>query len=541
LHALADRLGDDLSLGRRPGFQRLARESTYTSYGRVGHSPARYNVPGRVLIDRSNTFFYDETNVAGCVDLVRRSRKPLQELSWASIGNVLTVIQIREALSRNVLVPWQAWRPEQFKTMRQLNDADRGGFTFAPDVGVHEAVHELDFSSLYPNIICEYNVSPEKIRCDCHSGREDVSGLGYCICDERGYLPDVLQPLIDDRDDIRAEMRATDDPERLAELEGRSDAIKWILVSCFGYQGFSNAKFGRIECHEAINAFARETLLNAKTALEDGGWRVVHGIVDSIWVTPVEGVEQKSLDALAAEITADAGIRLEHEAEYDWVAFVPLRDSDAGALTKYFGSVAGEDEYKFRGIECRQRSTSPFVADVQQELIGVYDERRSPEAVCDRVDAALRRLREGDVDPKDLVVKSRVSKHVEEYQHSTRTVAALESADYVGRDVRPGQSVEYVVVDNAKESQDRVALVDEAEEYDAEYYAEQLIRAAEIVLSPLGWRESEIREYLADRTDAGFSAYTKPYDGDDVFPLRARSDYVAVQSCRYCLTTLTPL
>ncbi|WP_309221884.1 DNA polymerase domain-containing protein [Halorussus sp. MSC15.2] len=164
LHSLADRLGYDLQLGRRPGFQQLARESTYTSYGQVGHSPARYNVPGRVVINRSNTLFYDETNIAGCIDLVRRSGKPLQELSWASIGNVLTAVQIRKALSRDVLVPWQAWRPKQFKTMRQLNDADRGGFTFAPDVGVHEEVHELDFSSLYPNIICEYNVSPEKTR-----------------------------------------------------------------------------------------------------------------------------------------------------------------------------------------------------------------------------------------------------------------------------------------------------------------------------------------------------------------------------------------
>jgi DNA polymerase I len=249
LHNLADRLGYDLQLGRRPGFQQLARESTYTSYGRTGHSPARYNVPGRVVVDRSNTLFYAETNIAGCIDLVRRSSKPLQELSWASIGNALTAIQIREALSRNVLVPWQAWRPEQFKTMHQLHDADRGGFTFSPDVGVHEGVHELDFSSLYPNIICEYNVSPEKIRCECYGERSDVPGLGYCICDERGYLPDVLQPLIDDRDEIKAKIRETDDPERLAELEGRSGAIKWILVSCFGYQGFSNAKFGRIECH----------------------------------------------------------------------------------------------------------------------------------------------------------------------------------------------------------------------------------------------------------------------------------------------------
>jgi DNA polymerase I len=260
-------------------YQQLASRSTYSSYGRIGHSPARYNVPGRAIIDESNTFFYGETNLDGVLDLVSRSRKPVQELAWASIGNVLTAIQVCEAHDRGVLVPWNSWRHEFYKPMGTLHDADRGGFIFAPEVGVHEDVHELDFSSLYPNIICTRNVSPDVIRCDCHSDRDDVPGLGYSICDERGYLVDILQPIIDARDEIKAairrEQQQTDpDEDRLAELKGRSGALKWILVACFGYQGFSNAKFGRIEVHEAINAFAREILLteNSDWKPAAGGW-----------------------------------------------------------------------------------------------------------------------------------------------------------------------------------------------------------------------------------------------------------------------------
>ncbi len=306
---------EEFTLSRWPDVdsQQLAGQSTYTSYGRVGHSPARYNVPGRAIIDESATFLYDETNLAGVVDLVERSHKPVQELAWASIGTVLTAIQVREATARGVLVPWNSWRHELFKPMDTLHDADRGGFIFAPDTGVHEDVHELDFSSLYPNIICTRNVSPDVIRCDCHRDRADVPGLDYAICDERGYLVDVLEPIIEDRDAIKAairEERAADDPDedRLAALEGRSDALKWILVACFGYQGFANAKFGRIECHEAINAFAREILLDAKQRLEAGGCEVVHGIVDSIWVTPAPDVplgDQTDLDTLAADITIE--------------------------------------------------------------------------------------------------------------------------------------------------------------------------------------------------------------------------------------------
>ncbi|WP_233752225.1 MULTISPECIES: type B DNA-directed DNA polymerase [Halostella] len=520
LFETAREAGIDFQLGRRPGYRKRAGASTYESYGQVGHSPARYGVPGRAIIDRENTFFYRETNLSGCLDLVGRSGKPLQELAWASIGNVLTAIQIREAKSRGVLVPWRSWRAEFFKSMRQLGAADRGGYTLSPRAGLHEDVRELDFSSLYPNIIVTRNVSPETVRCDCHLDRADVPELGYSICDERGYLPDVLEELVVARDGIKRTLRETDDPERRAALSGRSSALKWILVACFGYQGFSNAKFGRIECHEAINAFAREILLDAKETLEAGGWEVVHGIVDSLWVTPREGVDQRPLDDLAREISEDAGIRLEYEAAHDWVAFVPRRDSNAGALTKYFGKRASRgdgateaadgagDAFKYRGIECRQRSTPEWVADVQRDLIAALDEYREPEPVCGVLAQFLQRLDAGRVDPARLAVTNRVSKEPGEYAHYTRSTAALDRADDAGIDVEPGQSVDYVVVDDERDTRARVALAaEEPDGYDADYYRDRTLRAAESVLSPLGWDRERIAAYLADREDAAVTAY----------------------------------
>ncbi|AHG05440.1 DNA polymerase I (plasmid) [Halobacterium sp. DL1] len=509
---------DDFSLSRWPDvdYQQLASRSTYSSYGRVGHSPARYNVPGRAIIDESNTFFYGETNLDGVLDLVSRSKKPVQELAWASIGNVLTAIQICEANDRGVLVPWNSWRHEFYKPVGTLHDADRGGFIFAPEVGLHENVHELDFSSLYPNIICTRNVSPDVIRCDCHSDRDDVPGLGYSICDDRGYLVDVLQPIIDARDEIKAAIRhekERDDPDedRLAELEGRSGALKWILVACFGYQGFSNAKFGRIECHEAINAFAREILLMAKQRLEAGGWRVVHGIVDSIWVIPdpdVDDEDREDLQTLATEITERVEIRLEHEAHYDWVAFVPQRESDTGALTKYFGKVAGDDDFKIRGIEARQRSTPPFIEDVQRDCLDRLDVTRSPDAVLGRLERAIDELQAGNVAVERLVERNRVSKPLEGYSQNTQNVAALKRAREQDLAVHPGQDIEYVVVDDEKSSRDRVALAHEAiGTYAASYYETQLVRAVESVLSPLGWDRSDIRRELSGERDAVLSSF----------------------------------
>jgi len=515
LYEAAATTGVDLQLGRLPGWRRLAGASTYESYGTVHHSPARYTVPGRAVIDRSNTFFYRRAGLDGCLDLVGRSWQPLQELAWASIGRVLTAIQIREARRRDVLVPWHAYRPELFKSASTLRRADRGGHTLSPAVGVHDRVHELDFASLYPNVIRTRNVSPETVRCDCHD-RADVPGLGYSVCDEPGYLPDVLGPLVDDRAALKRDRDAADDPERRAALDRRVEALKWILVACFGYQGFSNAKFGRIECHEAINAYAREILLDAKTAFEAGGWRVLHGVVDSLWVTPAPDVpagEREPVDDIAARVSDDTGIDLEYEAEYDWFAFVPTRDGAAGALTKYFGRRAdpatdGTDAFKTRGIECRQDSTPAFVADAQRALLRVFDAEREPAAVCDRLAGYLDRLRAGEVDPTALVVERRASKTVDEYEGTTRTVAALKRAADAGLDRRPGQRVRYVVVDDDADGRERVRLAHEAPAtYDAGFYADLLSRAAESVVAPLGWRRGDVETYLAERTDASLTGF----------------------------------
>ncbi|MDT9694059.1 hypothetical protein Q5762_38180, partial [Streptomyces sp. P9(2023)] len=68
---------------------------------------------------------------------------------------------------------------------------------------------------------------------------------------------------------------------------------------------------------------------------------------------------------------------------------------------------------------------------------------------------------------------------VEEYAQATRNVAALKRAEARGLERFPGQDVEYVVVDDAKSSRDRVQLAHEnPDTYDTGFYRERAIRAA---------------------------------------------------------------
>jgi len=63
-----------------------------------------------------------------------------------------------------------------------------------------------------------------------------------------------------------------------------SGALKWLLVVCFGYLGYKNARFGKIESHEALTSISRELLLQAKETAESLGYTVLHMYIDCLWV-----------------------------------------------------------------------------------------------------------------------------------------------------------------------------------------------------------------------------------------------------------------
>ena len=89
-------------------------------------------------------------------------------------------------------------------------------------------------------------------------------------------------------------------------------------------------------------------------------------------------------------------------------------------------------------------------------------------------------------------------------------MAALKRAREQDLAVHPGQDIEYVVVDDGKNSRKRVALAhEEVESYDTSYYETQLVRAVESVLSPLGWDRAEIQREIAETRGTNLAAFAE--------------------------------
>lgn len=478
---------------------------SYFSYGQIVYRPAFYTLKGRAHIDTYNSFMYGESGVRGLIDMSRCSNIPLQVLSRVGPGTAISQIQVNKAREKGYLIPWKKNMPEGWKTAMDLLISDRGGLILDPTAGLHEDVVELDFASLYPNVMLRFNISPETMLCDCCKffPKNIVPQLGYHICSHQlGLLPEVLKPILYRRFCYKARSRNKKyDIDLYKELQ---QAWKWILLVCFGYTGYRNARYGRIECYESITAFSREILLSAVETVEKAGYSVLHGIIDSLWVKPKKNCVNPT--RLSRMISNKTGVRMDVEGHYKWIVFLPSKNYDVGALNRYYGRFDNE-EIKVRGIELRQRNSPIFLKNMQKDMIDVFSKANTsseflgliPDAV-DIVKEYGKKIINNDVNQDELVITNCVSRDITEYKVNTLVKSAMLQLRKAGVELEPGQSVRYVVCnEKTRNPWKRVCIAENIESndtIDVDFYLRQIAQYAESILIPFGFTLEKFYDML---------------------------------------------
>jgi DNA polymerase elongation subunit (family B) len=233
---LARRHRMPLALDREPApiERRLVTEGqSFFTYGKMLYFPPAYPLYGRWHIDRAHSFLYHETGFAGIIELARLAKLPVQRAARASIGTILTSMQLDVAVQRRLLIPWRKGEPERWKTADVLLKVDKGGLVFQPPVGAFDNVAELDFSAMYPTIMVQHNISAETLFCRCCDNHV-VPEAGYTICERHeGLMAAMLRPLIKRRAYYKTRLKEGGiTPETAALYDQRQRAHKWIGVTC---------------------------------------------------------------------------------------------------------------------------------------------------------------------------------------------------------------------------------------------------------------------------------------------------------------------
>ena len=479
---------------------------TFFSYGRTFYRSNTIRLYGRIHIDQNNTFILSEAGIDGLIEIARTCRVPLHTAARNSIGSSMSSLQFYQAIKDDVLIPRNKSIPEAFKTAYELLIGDRGGFIFEPRVGAHDFVGEVDFSSMYPVLMANNNISAETVLCKCCPDSPlHIPELNYHICTKRiGIVPKTLRLVVNKRLFYKRMKRESKDPRLKEVYNKRQKALKWILVTCFGYLGYRNAKFGTVDGHMGVCAFGRAALLKAAHIAERYGFEVVHGIVDSLWLKK-KGVASEEYNTVCEAISVQVGVPITFEGRYKWIVFLPSKTHPRiGVLNRYYG-VMENGAIKVRGLEVRRRDTPRFIFDAQMDMIEMLASANNTTELVSKIPEALgivrnyrRKLLDGEVPIWDLLIKKRMSKNPKRYKQHVSQVIAAEQLIKEGFEIHAGNSVGFVFTHADDKRHDRrvkaAQLIEKGVNSDVRKYLALLYASAANLLSFAGYTAETVRE-----------------------------------------------
>ncbi len=466
------------------------KELSYHAYGQIVYRGQQVHLFGRLHVDPRNAMLHGEYGLEGAFESARLTGLGIQDAARKSPGAGISAMQLITALRSGVLIPHEKQQAETAKSALDLIHADRGGLVYQPITGLHRHVAEIDFVSMYPALMVHKNISPEI----AEGEREERPS---------GLVPRTLAPLLAKRVALKQRLLSLPawHPDRNM-YKARASAQKWLLVTCFGYLGYKNARFGRIEAHEAVTSAGRDALLTAKEAAEDDGYRVLHLYVDGLWVQRTDRPRLEDQAPLLEEIARRSGLPIVLEGIYDWVAFLPSRvDERLAVPNRYFGRFQS-GEIKMRGIAARRRDTPLFVKETQVELIRRLptDPDRLAEVLPELIAYLLGQidaLRKRNVPIELLVTGQRLSRVLTAYRVLSPAALAARQLEAVGKYSQPGMRV-YFIYTLGKPGVWAWNLPGNCPpaSVDTARYIELLLRAAAEVLWPFGIAEQTVRNWL---------------------------------------------
>ncbi|KAG2444014.1 hypothetical protein HYH02_009213 [Chlamydomonas schloesseri] len=332
-----------------------------------------------------------------------------------------------------------------------------GGLVLEPKKGLYDkVVIILDFNSLYPSIIQEYNI------CFTTVQRPEDGSLPplpdpATAANGLAPLPAVLQALVNRRRQVKAAMANERNPVTRQQLQVRQQAIKLTANSMYGCLGFGASRFYAQPLAELITAQGR-SILSSTVDLVQGaiGAEVIYGDTDSIMVaTRSDSVEEAR--ALGARIKREVNKRyklLEIELDGVFKSILLLKKKKYAAVKLEPNGQGGLAEVmEQKGLDIVRRDWCPLSKDVGNFALAAVLSGRGREEVVGEIHAHLRqvaeKVRAGQIPMGKFIITKQLTKRPEDYpdaKNQPHVQVALRRRAAGKRDgVLPGETVPYII------------------------------------------------------------------------------------------------
>mmetsp|Transcript_12333 Transcript_12333/g.31246 ORF Transcript_12333/g.31246 Transcript_12333/m.31246 type:complete len:679 (-) Transcript_12333:552-2588(-) len=255
-----------------------------------------------------------------------------------------------------------------------------GGLVLEPKCGLYDdVVMMLDFNSLYPSIIQEYNIcwTTQNHLHAAETAEEggdggpalSLEGLtgGVVSGEDLAVLPSVIRRLVLRRRQVKALLKEERDESKKQQLDIRQQALKLTANSMYGCLGFSASRFCAKPLAELVTAQGREILQNtANLAEQTLGLEVVYGDTDSIFVN-TRSKDIREVKMKGAQLRKEVNKRykmLEIEIDAIYERLLLLKKK------KYAGVKLG-GELELKGVDLVRRDWSVLAKKVGTKVLNM--------------------------------------------------------------------------------------------------------------------------------------------------------------------------
>ncbi|KAI0911574.1 hypothetical protein F4823DRAFT_560852 [Ustulina deusta] len=346
-------------------------------------------------------------------------------------------------------------------------DKYKGGLVFEPEKGLYDKfVLVMDFNSLYPSIIQEFNICFTTVERTALSEGED--GVPEVPTEqEQGILPKLIATLVSRRRQVKSLMKDRNaTPEQLATWDIKQLALKLTANSMYGCLGYTKSRFYARPLAVLTTFKGREILRSTKELAESKSLQVIYGDTDSVMINAnVESVA----DALKVGNDFKKAVNERYrllEIDIDNVFRRILLQAKKKYAAINMVEVAGGkfvDTMEVKGLDMKRREYCGLSKEISSRILNEILSGDETEVAVQRIHEYLReisgKMREHSIPVQKYIIYTQLGKAPKEYPNADSMpqvqVALREIAR--GKNIRRGDVISYVVTGDSKTSSEHVA------------------------------------------------------------------------------------
>ncbi|XP_012148940.1 DNA polymerase alpha catalytic subunit [Megachile rotundata] len=408
-------------------------------------------------------------------------------------GNVISRTLTAGRAERNEYLLLHAFHSKQYITpdkrnmKKGKNDEEQsgrkkaaytGGLVLEPKKGFYDKLILLmDFNSLYPSIIQEYNLCFTTVPGAAYADSEDLSLPESHL--KPGVIPTEIRKLVESRGEVKKLMKTPNiSPELKMQYNIRQLALKLTANSMYGCLGASHCRFYAKGLAALVTAKGREILQHTKSLVEKLNYEVIYGDTDSIMIC-TNVLDYDEVFSVGKKIKQEVNklykrVELDIDGVFRYLLLLQKKKYAAVTMTKLpNGQIELTQELK--GLDIVRRDWCQLACDVGKKILDQLLSDGSDEDRIEQIFSLLQdvaaSVRENQVSLSSLVITKQLSKNPNDYPDAKQAhvQVALRLNKEGGRMWKAGDTVPYIICDDGteKSATERAYHIDEYKKSDS--------------------------------------------------------------------------